>query len=134
MLMAAVSVCFHQVRQYRERLRHFDDWPKVNATVLRYDRRYGGGSYSPGTLNRYYRYELNGRQVTGRGPDILQRFGVHDLPEGSAVELAHDPGNPEDVLTHSDAWHVPHRVETPLEMLLVGLVGLVGLTSLVRRD
>jgi hypothetical protein len=133
-LAATVLVCVSSVRQFSARGRNFERWPKTQATVLRYERHLGSAHGDRGSLLRFYSYQLDGREVIGRGPNVVQSFGLHDLQEGATVEIAHDPDKPEDVLSRSDVQHIPSRFGVMVQVLALGFLTVATFVGALRGE
>ena len=115
------------------RARDFKRWPKASATLVRYDRGYKEGGHHAENLYRVYRYQRDGRVVDANGPNVVQSFALHDIPEGATVQIAYNPDKPDEVLSRSDVMHVPSRVGLTFQLFVLALGTVGAFRYAVRR-
>ena len=133
MTAIAAFLIVRTVGQYRDRQRKFRHWPKASATVVRYERE-SGGRYNLGSVVCVYRYDVNGGQANGRGPNIAQGMSwPPSPPPGSTVEIAYNPNDVEEVVSRKDARLPPGLLGFLLLPVLVVLGTACMLIAAVVR-
>jgi Protein of unknown function (DUF3592) len=119
--------------QLRERGRKFHQWPKVTATVLRYER-WGSGYRRSGHQICVYRYDVDGSPTVGRGPDIEQGTGAAPaVPVGGTVEVAYNPAEPKEALSLHDARRPPQMIGLFYLPIVAATVIILALITLIFR-
>jgi hypothetical protein len=124
---------FDLIGFFLDRARDFRRWPKASATLVRYETAYTKGAHYSEALYRIYRYRLDGRDVEAKGPNVVQTLALRDIPEGATVEIAYNPRKPDEVLSKSDATHIPSRVGLIVQVLVFALVTYAGVRYALRR-